>query len=82
MKSTENVMFDVLDNRNRQVGCLIYRWPDAEGGFIFRPHASRDALAYGATQLDRRFSTPELREEAIKKYLASAQSRMRRKFAK
>ena len=81
-ETTENVMFDLLDNRNRQVGCLIYRWNGTGGTFIFRPHASRDAIAYGACQNDRAFSTEEKREQAIASYLKSATARMRRKFGK
>ena len=43
--------------------------------YVFRPHATRNGITYGALQRDRFFRTEEAREHAIAKYLADSEKR-------
>lgn len=50
--------------------------------YSFRPHATRNARNYGASQRSDWFNTEEEREAAIQKYLAGARKRATRGGAK
>jgi len=71
--------YEVEDLEDCPGKCVWWQVP-AGHYFVLNVHATRDGRWYGAVQHSKRFATPELREQAVQKYLTSARKRAQRLF--
>lgn len=94
---TLHVSFGVEDSKGRAVGADVYigevsfslapdsdisYYTHAPGAYCyFRPEATRGGKAFGASQPERIFDTPEERDAAIDAYLKDARKRAIRNFS-
>lgn len=74
------VSFDLLDNKQRVIGCMVARWTTDDGRFGVRFWATRNGKEYGAVQQGQVYATAEARELRIAQRLASTRKRNARQF--